>query len=261
MVSYEFNDRTRLRASWGRFHQPDSVEELHVEDGEIGFAHPQSSEHTIIDFEHIDRHGILWRTELYQKRQTDPRARFENELNPLSLLPELAPDRVQIDPNGAHLRGVEISAGYSNSVWTEHVSYSWAYASDEIGDADYLRSWDQSHSFSGTLNWHHARWLLGAALTAHTGWPTTRLYYDAAGEPQLGPRNGARWPYYASLDLASSYRWPVTRGEMLFSLDITNVLDRQNECCSELVAPPEGVRIDPLTLLPFTLTASMRWSF
>jgi hypothetical protein len=44
-------------------------------------------------------------------------------------------------------------------------------------------------------------------------------------------------------------------------LDIANALDRQNLCCSELVAPPTGVAVEPLTLLPFTATASVRWNF
>jgi hypothetical protein len=102
---------------------------------------------------------------------------------------------------------------------------------------------------------------VGSAFTAHTGWPTTQLLYDAAGTPVLGPRNGARWPYYASLDLGSGYHLPVSRGEVLFALDITNLLDRQNSCCSEIVAPPGAVAVEPLTLLPFTATASVRWTF
>ena len=261
MVSYDLDDRTRLRASWGRFHQPDSVEELHVEDGEVGFAHPQCSDHTIIGLEHLDRQGIAWRTELYQKQQVAPRPRYENQLNPLSILPELAPDLVHIYPDGAELRGVEVSAGYNSKVWTWYLSYSWSHASDQVGSIEYLRSWDQTHSVNGTLDWHHDRWSLGSALTAHTGWPTTLLQFDSAGNPVLGPRNGARWPYYASLDLRSGYRLPVTRGEVLFALDITNALDRQNRCCSELVAAPTGIAADPLTLLPLTATASMRWNF
>ncbi len=261
MVSLELDDRTRLRASWGRFHQADGVEELHVEDGEVGFAHPQSSDHAILGLEHLDRHGIAWRAELYQKEQSAPRPRYENQLNPLSILPELEPDRVHIIPNGAELRGVEVSAGYTSGVWNWRLNYSWSQARDEIDGVEYLRSWDQTHSFNASLDWRHARWSLGSALTAHTGWPTTHVQYDAAGDPLLGSRNGARWPYYASLDLRAGYRLPVRQGEVLLGLDIANALDRQNLCCSELVAPPTGVAVEPLTLLPFTATASVRWNF
>ena len=261
MISYDLDDRTRLRGSWGRFHQVDGVAELHVEDGEVGFASPQSSDHIILGFEHVDRHRIAWRAELYQKGQPAPRPRYENELNPLSLLPELAPDRVHIVPNGAELRGVEISAGYSNPVWTWHLNYSWSHAGDEVNNIDYLRSWDQTNSFNAALDWRHARWSLGSALTVHTGWPTTKVEYNAAGEPLLGPRNGARWPTYSSLDLRTAYRVPARHGEVLWAFDVINVLNRENLCCSELVAPPMGPAVEPLTLLPFTATLSVRWNF
>ncbi|HEV7431692.1 MAG TPA: TonB-dependent receptor, partial [Steroidobacteraceae bacterium] len=261
MVSYDLNDRTRLRASWGRFHQPDGVQELRVEDGAVGFAHPQRSDHTIIGLEHMDTRAIAWRAELYEKRLDAPRARFENQLNPLAILPELEPDRVQIMPSGAELRGAEVSAAYTSEVWSWRLGYSRARASDEIGGADFLRRWDQTHSFAGALDWRDGPWSLGAAYTAHTGWPTTPVYYDAAGNPTLGARNSMRWPYFASLDLRSGYRLPLRRGALHFALDITNVLDRQNSCCSELVLPPTGTAVEPLTLLPFTATLSARWNF
>ena len=261
MFSWDLDSSTRLRASWGRFHQTDNVLELHVEDGELGFAHPQSSDHTIIGLEHVDQHGIAWRTELFQKTQVTPRPRFENELNPLAILPELEPDRVHILPDSAKLRGLELSAGYASKVWAWRLGYSWSHASDEISGVDYLRSWDQTHGFNGTLDWRHGPWSLGAGLTLHTGWPTTAVHYNAAGDPMLGTRNGERWPYFASLDLRSAYRLPVRRGEVLFALDITNVLDRQNSCCSALSAPPTGVAVEPLTLLPITPVLSARWNF
>jgi hypothetical protein len=198
---------------------------------------------------------------LYQKKQTAPRLRYENEFNPLSILPELEPDRVQIAPRGAELRGVEVSARYSDTVWTWLLNYSWSHASDEVNGVDYLRSWDQAHSINGGLAWRHDRWSLGAALGAHTGWPTTRLLYDPAGNPMLASRNSSRWPYYASLDLRSGYRLPLRRGEVLFAFDITNALNRYNSCCTELVAPPSGLAVQPLGLLPFTATASVRWNY
>lgn len=261
MVSVDLGERTRLRASWGRFHQADSVEELHVEDGEVGFSRPQRSDHVILGLEHNDRRGIVWRAELYDKQQAAPRPRYENQLNPLSILPELEPDRVRIAPSGAELRGLEVSAAYSSSAWTWQLNYDWSKATDQVGGVNYLRSWDQPHSVNATLDWRNARWSFGSALSAHSGWPTTRLQYDAAVNPILGPRNGARWPYYASLDLRGAYRLPLQRSDVLFALDLANALDRQNRCCSELVAPPEGLAIEPLTLLPFTATASVRWNF
>ena len=261
MFSYELGANTRLRASWGRFHQSDEVQELRVEDGQQGFITPQRSDHAIVGLEHKDSHGIDWRAELFQKVQTAPRPRFENMLNPLSLLGELEPDRVRISPDRAQLRGVEISASYAVAAWAWTLDYSWSDANDEIGGVSYHRSWDQTHAFGGTLDWHGGPWTAGAAFNVHTGWPTTALLYDAAGNPSLGTRNSERWRYYAALDLRAGYRLVVRRGEVLFTLDVTNALDRRNLCCSELLGPPSGVSVEPLTLLPFTPTASVRWNF
>ena len=261
MFSFEVGPSTRLRASWGRFHQTDEVQELRVEDGQRGFTSPQRSDHAILGLEHRDTRGVDWRAELFRKVQATPRPRFENMLNPLSLLGELEPDRVRISPDRAELRGVEISATYAGAAWAWNLDYSWSDANDEIGGVSYHRSWDQTHTFGSTLDWHGGPWTAGAALNVHTGWPTTALLYDAAGNPSLGTRNNVRWRYFAALDLRAGYRLVVRRGELLFTLDVTNTLDRRNLCCSELLAPPSGVSVEPLTLLPFTPTASVRWNF
>ena len=261
MMSWDVGPATRLRASWGRFHQSEGAQELHVEDGVRAFPAPQSSDQLILGAEHLDARGIDYRVELFRKHQAAPQPRYENELNPLSLLPELEPDRVRIGPDSADVSGTELSALHAGPTWTWRLSYAWSRADDDIGGADVPRSWDQTNSFNGTLDWHRRAWTLGASLTAHTGWPTTLLSYDPAGQPALGPRNGARWPYFASLDLRAGYRTALRRGELLATLDITNVLDRKNRCCSELAAPMDGVAVEPLTLLPFTPSFALRWNF
>jgi outer membrane cobalamin receptor len=261
MLSWDVSTSTRLRASWGRFHQTEGAQELDVEDGARGFPAPQGSDQIILGLEHVDTRGINYRAEVFRKFQAAPRPRYENQRNPLSILPELEPDRVRISPDSAELRGLELSAIHAGPMWTWRLGYSWSRASDDIAGTDFRRSWDQAHSFNGTVDWRRNAWTVGAAFTAHTGWPTTTLQYDAAGDPQLGTRNGARWPYFASLDLRASYRQALRRGELLVTLDVTNVFDRRNSCCGELSAPPTGVTVEPLTLLPFTPTLSLRWNF
>jgi outer membrane cobalamin receptor len=265
MLSWNLGDRTQLRASWGRFHQVDDVQELHVEDGAEAFPVPQSSDHSIIGIQHIDRWGINWRAETFRKIQHSPRARYENELNPLAILSELAPDRSLISPDRAELRGLELSAAFQGKVWTWHVAYTWSDAVDEIAGIDGLRSWDQTHAFSSAVSWRRGPWTAGAAFILHTGWPTTRVERNAAGELQLGAHNHLRWPNFSTFDLHAGYRLPLTRGELLFALDLSNVFDRRNRCCSELLAAPAnggtGIVAEPLSLLSITPTVSVRWNF
>jgi outer membrane cobalamin receptor len=265
MLSWDIGAKTQLRVSWGRFHQVDDVQELRVEDGALGFVSPQSSEHNIIGVQHVDARGIDWRAEIFRKTQSSPRPRYENQLNPLAILPELAPDRVLIGPDRAELRGLELSAAYQGRVWAWRLAYTWSDAIDDFAGVDYVRSWDQTHSFNAAVDWRWGPWTAAAAVALHTGWPTTQLRADANGELSLAPRNGARWPTYASLDLRGGYRLVLPRGELLFALDLTNALDRRNRCCSDLLAPstggPSDISIEPLSLLPATPSLSVRWNF
>jgi outer membrane cobalamin receptor len=263
MLSWNIGARTQLRASWGRFHQTDDVQELRVEDGALGFVLPQSSDHSIVGLQHVDARGINWRAEVFRKTQTSPRPRYENQLNPLAVLAELAPDRVLIAPDRAELRGLELSAAYPGRVWAWRLAYTWSDAVDDFAGVDYVRSWDQTHSFNAAVDWRRGPWSAAAVIAWHTGWPTTQLQADANGVSTLGLRNGARWPAYASVDLRGGYRLVLARSELLFALDLTNALDRRNRCCSELLAPSSssGISVEPLSLLPITPSLSVRWNF
>lgn len=265
MLSQELGVNTRLRVSWGRFHQTDEVQELSVEDGALGFAAPQESVHTIIGLEHVDRRGIDWRMEVFRKTQAAPRLRYENQLNPLAILPELAPDRQLINAAEADLSGAEFSATYRGATWNWRLGYTWSDARDELNGHNEVRSWNQPHAFNGSVEWTRRRWSAAAALSLHSGWPTTRLQRDAAGQLVVGPRNDAHWPTYASLDLRVGYRRPMGLGELVVSADVANALDRANRCCSELSttrsAAVTGVALEPLALMPLTPTLNIRWNF
>ena len=215
--------------------------------------------------EHADRWGIEWRIEAFQKSQANPRPRFENLLNPLAILAELSPDRILLAPDRAELRGLEVSAAYQREHWAWHVAYTWSDAVDSKQGVDTVRGWDQTHAFSGAAQWRSGRWTAGAAISVHTGWPTTPLLKNTNDELTIGTRNGRRWPTYASLDMRVGYRLPLTRGELLFAIDLTNVLDRRNRCCSELIARSSSdgtsVAAEPLSLLPVTPIFLVRWNF
>ena len=108
-LRYELTPAWELRAHWGRFHQTDEVHELKVEDGLTAFPEAQESDHFILGVDHRLRNGLALRAEWFRKFQRDPRPRFENLLDPMTVLPEIAPDRVEVAPNSAGVRGAEIS--------------------------------------------------------------------------------------------------------------------------------------------------------
>ncbi len=226
---------TNLRAHWGRFHQTDEVHELKVEDGLTEFPEAQKSDHTIVGLDHRLRGGLALRVEAFRKRQSDPRPRFENLLDPLSLLPEIAVDRVMVAPESAEVRGVEFSLTGKRRTYTWWTSVVWSEAWDAIDGEHVSRSWDQAWAATAGVDWLRGRWRFGAVASAHTGWPTTRV----AGTT-LGERNAAQFPTRAALDLRAEYRRPLATGSLALTFELTNAVNVGNACCYELIANDDG---------------------
>ena len=174
--SIGLGDDTSLRASWGRFVQGMSIEELPVSDGVTEFADAQRAEHWLLSFERRVSEAVDLRIEGYHKRYTDPQPRYENLLNRLVILPEVKPDRVRFDPVRARAVGLEASLRSVRSrplFWW--ASYAWSRAEDELSDAVVRRSWDQEHALNFGLGWKGERWELSLAGLWRSGWPTTQV--------------------------------------------------------------------------------------
>ncbi|MGH8496393.1 MAG: TonB-dependent receptor plug domain-containing protein, partial [Gammaproteobacteria bacterium] len=233
--------RTRLRASWGRFHQAQAIDELQIEDGVLGFFPAERADHAILSIEHRFADGLDLRVEAYDKSYGDLRPRFENLLDPLVLLPELEPDRIRIDASRARARGIEllVERNYGGSVswWA---AYAWSIADDRIDGRWVPRSWDQRHAFDFGVNWPVGPWNLSWAGAWHTGWPTTRVVADPAtgggtgSQLMAGPRNDIDYAPYVSLDFRASRRFRLGSGALTAFVEISNLTNRQNPCCQQL---------------------------
>jgi outer membrane cobalamin receptor len=212
------------------------------------------------------------RLEVYRKEYSRLRLRYENLLNAAVLLPELKPDRVRIAPDSAEARGVELGVGSEAGAplrWW--VTYSWASVRDEIDGADVDRSWDQAHAFGAGLAWRTAAWELSIAGRYHSGWPTTALAL-AAREPlpvvNTGPRNAERLSEYRTLDarIARNFAFEAA-GELTVFLEITNLLNENNECCVEYEITDDDedgeaiLEIEPVHGLPVLPSLGFVWRF
>lgn len=276
-LRWEATPRTTVRASWGRFHQSERLNELQVEDGVTSFGPAQLAMHLLASLEHRLPNGIAMRAELYDKQLDHLRPRYENLLEPFELFPEARSDRVLVAPEEGRARGVELllrrSTGEPLSWW---ISYAFGRAEDRLDGEWVPRGWDQRHAVSFGLNLELGRgWNLNLAGTAHSGWPITGASAVAVGgdpeEPELeivyGPRNGERLPGYRRLDLRCSKVWPTRRGEVTLILEVVNLTNRANPCCvtdesAELGADgePEVVR-EYGTWAPMVPSVGVRWSF
>lgn len=232
--------KTQLRLSWGRYHQPQQIHELQVEDGITHFWPAQRADHLIAGVHHRFNDKYSLRVEMFDKDMEQVRPRFENLYNPLGLIPEIQPDRVRLDPQSARSRGLEISLDRNAGPLTWWATYVLSEATDRIDGHDQLRSWDQRHAVQGGLSWSNEKWDVAFAANIHSGWPLTELSLvengidDQGGTRYAafpGQRNAGRHPTFASLDVRVSRKWKLSRGTFMAFLEVSNLTNRQNECC------------------------------
>ena len=242
---------TRLRASWGRFYQPQAIDELQVEDGVADFQPAPHADHAIISVEQDLTAGIQLRVEAYHKPYGRPMTRYENAFDVLKLMPELQPDRVAISPSSARAEGVELLlSGRGAGSWNWFASYAWSRTTDRIDGVDVPRSWDQRSAVQAGVHWFDRLWDATLAATYHGSWPTTALHVvqgtDSTGNPvesvQVGERNAERIGDFRSLDLRVSRRFPLAKGEIDAFLEVTNALGDENACCTQynVTTTPSG---------------------
>ncbi|MEO7773894.1 MAG: TonB-dependent receptor [Steroidobacteraceae bacterium] len=258
-LRWQMTPRTRLNIGWGRFHQADEVHELKIEDGLDNFPEAQRSDHLIAGIEHELGTAFSLRAELFSKRQTDPRARYENLINRRTLLPEIAPDRVQILPNDAALEGIELSGQYRGGGWRSWMSLSFSRAEDATDGVHIPRSWDETWSFNGGARWERGAWVLGGSLAAHRGFPTS-VVVNSSG-PQLTARNSERLGNFLELNLRAQYTQPVSLGSLHYSFELLNATYQFNQCCIELQFGPQGLYGRRLRGLPLFPSLGVRWEW
>jgi hypothetical protein len=229
-LRYDFADQWRLYGSVGRFSQAQHVEEWRVEEAQQSPDSAQVSIHSIVGIEYHLSSGARFELEAYSKRWTTVSPYFDNQLDPLALLPDLAPDRVRVRPHRSEASGLEFSLRQpiSDSI-TGWGTLAWSRVADEFrSGSDVLRSWDQPLAVNAGIAWKGAHASISTLAGWHKGWPAT-VFDPGAGT--LGARNAERWGDYFTFDLRGSWTWELATGDLSVVLDLTNSTQRRNECC------------------------------
>ncbi|MGH9367856.1 MAG: TonB-dependent receptor [Thermoanaerobaculia bacterium] len=258
-----------VRLGWGYYHQSQRAYELMVLDNDTRFYPTERSEHWVAGFEKLfggkpSNPLVALRAEVYRRRVTDPRPRYENLLQPFEPLPEGAFDRYRIEPEASTATGVELSLqGRAGSRVEWWLNYGWSTTEDEIGGKQVPRLIDQRHTFNVDINYRLGRnWDVNLAWRFHTGWPTTPVNV-AEGVPVWGPLNSERLPDYHRLDLRLSKRWRLGSGSLTIFADVQNLYDRRNVAGFDLEFDKETGRInsteDPWP--GFFGSAGITWEF
>jgi outer membrane receptor protein involved in Fe transport len=266
-LRYDFRQQWSLYGSLGRFTQPQRVDEWRLEEAQHAPDRPEVATHSVLG---VAFEGARARVSLeaYRKHWSHVRPYFDNQLDRLSLVPDLQPDRVRIAPLGSEAQGVELNAHYA---WTPRLDfwggYTWSQVQDELGGTDVPRSWDQPQAIMFGTAWHTARTRASALLAWHEGWPSTPVGWLAGGQAgptqvRIGARNSIRWENYLTLDLRVEWTIPLGRNEWSAWADVTNVANHANPCCFRIQAlqgPSSGPEYLPGAWLPRILNVGFVW--
>ena len=258
-VLWRSSDRTEFRIGFGQFYQAQEINELQVSDGVGTFYPAQRAKHVVANLKHSFRSGINLDVSLYRKAFRSLRPRFENVFNALTLVPELQFDRVMIDAPEAESRGAELMASYGSGddelFWW--LGYSWSEVEDTMASGKMKRSWDQTHTGKLGVSWRWGAWNFSAAGEVHTGWPQTLITSEI---------NARRYSVFHTLDARASRDFDLRRGTLTAFLEVTNLYNRNNPCCTEYSIRPGAGGADELVAakkywLPIVPSLGVAWRF
>jgi len=274
-AAWELGPGTTLRAAWGVYHQAQGLHQLDVGNGATTVSGPENAEHRILGLERRLRNGVSLRAEVYQRVITDPRPRWENVSEPYDTLGEVNYDRIFLAPTSGEARGVELIAerrGNHKLQWA--ANYAWAEATEKIDGREVPRARDQRHTFSFDLNYRpNPRWLLSAAFTYHSGWPTTPDVVTAVTFPgggvgtlrTIGATYSERLPAYHRLDLRATRFFQLRDSTLRVFVDVFNAYDRDNPYRfaypSRLVNGQVVISRIQDNLFPFLPSIGLIWDF
>lgn len=267
-LMYHYSPDTRLRLSWGKMTQIWGADEVPVERDQALFDRSSPSYMSVLGWEHDFSSGTTLRAELYDKRVRHPRPRLENMLDPVVLVPELRPDEVLIEPDWSRVTGLDLHAtaalGRRSNGW---LSYSWSHARDVIDGREVARSWDQRHALALGVATERRGWQFSSLLTLRTDWPLTPVF-ESSSPPgvTIGERNSDRDGFFMTLDLKAERTFRLAIGSLHVAAELTNALDRQNFCCTELefeTAPDGALTAEESRKywLPTVPYVSVAWEF
>ncbi len=274
-VLYQPHDRTELRMGVGRFYQAQEINELQISGGLAEFFPPQYADHLVASALHHFDDDIDLRFEVYQKSYKSLIPRFENVFNALVLIPELQIDRTRIDADESLVRGAEltVSGGVDKTSTRWWLGYVWSSAEDSFGNEDIKRAWDQTHAVKFGANTDWGKWNISVAGTWHSGWPKTELIVETVQAPggstllaTTTPRNSLDYEDFHTLDVRASRKFQLPNSELTAFVEISNVANRENACCTEysmsVNSAGESVLVaEPQHWLPLVPSIGVLWKF
>ncbi len=231
-LGYFYSDNLTLRLGLGRHYQDQHIDGVLLEDEQLMYFKPESADVAVFELQKqvSDRYSL--RAEFYYKKYDDVQPYYENLFIGLHLHPELFSDRIRVEPESAVSKGVDftVSGYYDHFNWSG--SYSFSEVKDVVNGDEFLRSWDQQNAVKLSLGWLWHKWQFNSLIQYHTGWPST-IIEQVDDALIIGNRNGSRNKDFLNVDLRVSYDTLIKGKKAKYWLQLTNALNRENQCCSE----------------------------
>jgi hypothetical protein len=273
-LALALNERTTVRASWGRYSQPQELYELQVQDGVSTIAPPERAEERSIAIERRDG-PFTMSLAAYDRRRLRISPRFVNLESSIEVFPEASLDRVRIAPVSGDARGIEAAASSVVGSLRWSASYALAFNNDFVDGQRVPSAFEQRHTFHLDLDWQPSEsWRLSAAWQLHSGWPVTPIEFEVDSlhdgthhvRAQYGSMNSGRLALYHRLDLRVTNERTLGVGQLSVYLDLFNAYDRDNPrglgyTVTDWNAARADVRKRPMSQLPLLPTVGARWVF
>lgn len=257
---YQVSKNAELRLSWGEYSQTEGIYELKISDGLNDFQKPQKISHLIIGWTQSISENMNIRIEAYKKAGSNINPYYQNLTNPLSLLPELQPDRFLVIPDRLKSKGIELALSGQFGDISYWSNYSYASTKDKIGNQEVKRNWDQNHSGNLGISTAIKQWQVSLSGSFHQGWPTSQLSIEN-GKVKSGKRNSARFNQYISWDIKIGRSWDIGNQSLRIESGVTNLTNRANQVGVDYEVEGNELSSSPKFGLPLAPFLDLYWKF
>ncbi len=128
------------------------------------------------------------------------------------------------------------------------LGYSWSEVKDDVPGQKLRRAWDQRNAINGGLDWNTDRWNVSLAASYHDGWRTTGVELAQAepiGLVATQTRNDESVGKYITVDARVAREFKLPNSTLTAFLEVTNVFNRNNDCCVQYELEQPEVGDDP----------------
>ena len=249
-LSYSLTDRTFLRLGYGYFYQTQNIQDIRIENGELGFQSAELAKHYVAGFEHIFENGVSLRLEAYLKKLSNLKPSYRNFENDIEMFPEVLNDKITVYIDNSESKGLELFLKYDKGgmigAWG---SYCYSQSNDfikRITDAsgserlvnkELPRPFDQRHTINLDLNIRPGNnWHINFAWQYRTGYPFTDKVLvpvvNGEGETSYKKVNedylSSKYPAYHRLDMRISKYFDTDYGVFNVFIECLNLYAHDN---------------------------------